>query len=370
MCLTSRPQENKSTIAVMSSGDSNMLSGTPSASSPLQSSININKSDSSERFRGDVASLDSVSIESEVSEAKKEQAKSAFEITSVEPAPADDDLDTTGRAQPTSMDDSSLRLKIESGESEEDNVSIQEEQHTPTGPSDIEVEPSSLFGGGLSSSSAVELSRIQQTSSSGNGPSVQPGGGRFRKVNKYTRGRWIVRDMETTEERSGTEVSRHTSQGSQSKTNVFEPGSGSPSTWRKAEQQESLHSRSGSELGQAASTSMALAPLDNTSDRDSTSIHLDRSSTAADTLSRNTSLSSMDPPNAPDERSTDVDLDTHTEPSGTELAEVAISTSYPAPHTSTNTSTSETAGLTSTTQVREHPVSQLNNGPLEPSTSE
>lgn len=363
MCLTSRPQENKSTIAVMSSGDSNMLSGTPSASSPLQSSININKSDSSEKFRGDVASLDSVSIESEVSEAKKEQAKSAFEITSVEPAPADDDLDTTGgRAQPTSMDDSSLRLKIESGESEEDNVSLQEEQHTPTGSSD--VEPSSFSGGGLSSSSAVDLTRIQQTSSSGNGPSVQSGVGRFRKVNKYTRGRWIVRDMETTEERSGTEVGRHTSQGSQSKT---EPGLGSPSIWRKAEQQESLHSRSGSELGQASSTSVAVGPLDNTSDKDSTSIHLDRSSTAADTLSRNTSMSSI---NAPDERSTDVDLDTHTVPSGAELAEATSISSYPAPHTSTHTSTSETAGMTSTAQVREHPVSQLNNGPLESTTAE
>ena len=356
MCLTSRPQVNKSTIVVMSSGDSNALSGTPSASSPLQSSLSVKKSESSEKFRGEVASLDAVSIESEVGEAKKEQAQSAFEITSVEPAPADDDLDATGgRAQPTSMDDS-LRLKIESGESEEDSVSLQEDHHTPTGPSDIEAGSSS--GGGLSSSSAVDLTRVQQTSSTGNGPSVQPGGGRFRKVNKYTRGRWTVRDMETTEERLGSELAWQTSQGS-SRMSVLEPGSSSPSIGRKSEQQESLHSRSGSELGQASVASMGGGPLDNVSDKDSTSAHLDRSSTAADTLSRNASLSSI---NTPDERLTDVDLDTQTMPGVGELTEIASTGSYPAPHTSTQTSTSEVAAMTSTTQVREHPVS---NGPLE-----
>ena len=381
MCLkTSPPQENKSTIlvAVMSSGESNVVSGTPSSSSsPHQpSSLTMGKSESSEKFRGDVASLDAVSLESEVGELKKESAQSAFEITSVEPAP-DDDLDTTGRVQPASMDDSTLKIKLESGDSEEDTTSLSEDQqHTPKTPTDVEPSASSA----LSSSSGVDLSRNQQTSATGNGPSVQPGGGRFRKVNKYTRGRWIVRDMETTEERSGTEIAaRHASQGAGSRINVLEPGSGSPSTGRKTEQQESLHSRSGSELGQVSNASITGggAPSDNISDKDS--MHLDRSSTAADTLSRNTSMSSI---NAPDDRSTDVDIDTQTVSNVGETSEVATSTtiattssasvtapSHPPPHTSTLTSTSEGVATTSTHQTREHPVSQLN-GPVESTAAE
>lgn len=358
MCLTSRLQENTSTIVVMSSGGSKELSITPSSSSnsPHQSSsLSLGgKTESSERLRGEVTSFDAVSLESEVGELKKESAQSAFEITSVEPAP-DDDLDTTGRGQPASMDDSTLRMKLESG-SEEDTVSLLEEQETQS-MATYEVDQAGS-GGGLASSSAVDLTRVQHHSASGNGPSVQPGGGRFRKVNKYTRGRWMVRDMETTEERLGSDTSRHASQGG-SKLNVFEYSSGSPSVSRKAEQLESLHSRSESELGQAsgASVTSTTAP-DNISDKDSASIHLDRSSTAADTLSRNTSLSSI---NAPDERSTDVDIDTPATVSAGDLTETA---SYPAPQTSTTTSTSEAAVTTSTGQVREHPVSQLN-GPMD-----
>ena len=370
----------------MSSGESNVVSGTPpSSSSPHQpSSLSMGKSESSEKFRGDVASLDAVSIESEVGELKKESAQSAFEITSVEPAP-DDDLDTTGgRIQPTSMDDSTLKIKLESGDSEEESVSLSEDQqHTPKMPSDIEPSGS----GALSSSSGVDLSRNQQISAMGNGPSVQPGGGRFRKVNKYTRGRWTVRDMETAEERSGTEVAaRHASQGAGgSRINILEPGSGSPSIGRRTEQQESLHSRSGSELGQASNASTITggggAPSDNVSDKDSTSVHLDRSSTAADTLSRNTSLSSI---NAPDDRSTDVDIDTQTAsnigemteptvtagvaPTSASVATAATVPSHPPPRTSsTLVSSSEGATMTLTHQAREHPVSQLN-GPLESAT--
>ena len=332
-----------------------------------------------------MASLDAVSIESEVGELKKESAQSAFEITSVEPAP-DDDLDTTGgRVQPASMDDSTLKIKLESGDSaEEDTISLSEDQQrTPKMPSDAEPSGS----GALSSSSGVDLSRSQQSSATGNGPSVQPGGGRFRKVNKYARGRWTVRDMETTEERSGTEMAtRHMSQGAGgTRINVLEPGSGSPSIVRRTEQQESLHSRSGSELGQASNASLITggggAPSDNVSDKDSTSVHLDRSSTAADTLSRNTSLSSI---NAPDDRSTDVDIDAQTISVVGDMAEPTVTSgvaptlasvgtdvtapSYPPPHTSSAlASSSESAVMTSTHQVREHPVSQLN-GPVEAAT--
>jgi hypothetical protein len=370
----------------MSSGESKVTSGTPpsSSSSPHQpSSLSMGKSESSEKFRGDVVSLDAVSLESEVGELKKE-TKSAFEITSVEPAP-DEDLDTTGgRIQPASMDDSTLKTKLESGDSEEDTVSLSAEdrQRTPKIPSD--TEPS----GALSSSSGVDLTRSQQSSATGNGPSVQPGGGRFRKVNKYTRGRWLVRDMETTEERLGAEAaSRHLSQGAGgSRINVLEPGSGSPSIGRRTDQQESLHSRSGSELGQASNTSMitggGVAPSDNVSDKDSTSMHLDRSSTAADTLSRNTSMSSI---NAPDDRSTDVDIDTQTVGNVGEMAESAVSAgvasvsgggalavttgSHPPPHTTTSTLTSSSEGAIAilTHQIREHPVSQLN-GPVDSAT--
>lgn len=375
----------------MSSGESKVASGTPpsSSSSPHQpSSLSMGKSESSERFRGDVASLDAVSLESEVGELKKESAQSAFEITSVEPAP-DDDLDTTGgRIQPTSMDDTTLKTKLESGDSEEDTVSLSEDQqHTPK-ISSSDTDPGGSSGA-LSSSSGVDLSRSggQQSSGMGNGPSVQPGGGRFRKVNKYTRGRWTVRDMETTEERLGSEVAaRHLSQGGTggSRINVLEPGSGSPSLGRRTDQQESLHSRSGSELGQASTTSMITgggggAPSDNVSDKDSTSVHLDRSSTAADTLSRNTSMSSI---NAPDDRSTEVDIDTQAVSNvGGEMSESAVTggvapstlasggSSHPPLHTTSSTlmSSSEGAIMTSTHQAREHPVSQLN-GPLDSGT--
>ena len=360
MCLISRPQENKSTIVVMSSGGSKELSTTPSSSSSPHQSSSLSlggKTESSERLRGEVASFDAVSLESEVGELKKESAQSAFEITSVEPAP-DDDLDTTGRGQPASMDDSTLRMKLESG-SEEDTISLVEEQQTPSMVTyDMDQAAS---GGGLASSSAADLTRMHHHSASGNGPSVQPGGGRFRKVNKYTRGRWTVRDMETTEERSGSDSSRHTSQ-SGSKMSVFEMGS--PSVSRKADQLEPLHSRSGSELGQASGTSVTSGQgaADNISDKDST--HLDRSSTAAETLSRNTSMSSI---NAPDERSTDVDIDTTVTVSGGELGEGPAS--YPAPQTSTATVTSETSVTTSSGQVREQPVSQLN-GPLDSTLAE
>ena len=370
----------------MSSGESKLASGTPpsSSSSPQQpSSLSMGKSESSEKFRGDVASLDAVSLESEVGELKKESAQSAFEITSVEPAP-DEDLDATGgRIQPTSMDDSTLKTKLESGDSEEDTVSLSEDQqHTPKMPSS-DADPGGSFGT-LSSSSGVDLSRSggQQSSATGNGPSVQPGGGRFRKVNKYTRGRWIVRDMETTEERLGSEVAtRHLSQGGTggSRINVLEPGSGSPSIGRRTDQPESLHSRSGSELGQASTiTGGGGAPSDNVSDKDSTSVHLDRSSTAADTLSRNTSLSSI---NAPDDRSTDVDIDTQTVGNvGGEVSESAVAggvapsstlasggSIHPPLHTTTSTLTSSSEIMTSTHQARDHPVSQLN-GPLDSAT--
>ncbi len=371
----------------MSSGESKVASGTPpsSSSSPHQpSSLSMGKSESSEKFRGDVASLDAVSLESEVGELKKESAQSAFEITSVEPAP-DEDLDTTGgRIQPASMDDSTLKNKLESGDSEEDTVNLSH-QHTPKIPSD--TEPS----GALSSSSGVDLTRSQQSSATGNGPSVQPGGGRFRKVNKYTRGRWLVRDMETTEERLGAEAAaRHLSQGAGgSRINVLEPGSGSPSIGRRTDQQESLHSRSGSELGQAPNTSMITGgggggvPSDNVSDKDSTSVHLDRSSTAADTLSRNTSMSSI---NAPDDRSTDVDIDTQTVGNVGEMAESAVSAgvvptsasgggalavtaaSHPPPHTTTSSTLMSSSEVTLMTHLaREHPVSQLN-GPVDSAT--
>ena len=343
----------------------------------------MRKSESSERFRGEVASLDAVSIESEVGELKKESAQSAFEITSVEPAP-DDDLDTTGRVQPASMDDSTLKVKLESGDSEEEVASLSEDQRHGALKSSSDGEPSASSG--LSSSSGVDLTRGQQgVSATGNGPSVQPGGGRFRKVNKYTRGRWTVRDMETTEERSGAEgTARHPSQGAGSRMNL-EPGSASPSVSRKTDQQESLHSRSGSELGQASNVAVITgggAPSDNVSDKDSTSLHFDRSSTAADTLSRNTSLSSI---NAPDDRSTDVDMDSQALSNAGEVAvggEVAASSTVgstgappsslsstlpshtPQHATSSQTSSSDGAAVTSTHLTREQPVSV--NGPLEP----
>lgn len=127
--------------------------------------------------------------------------------------------------------------------------------------------------------------------STSNGPVMASGLRRFRRVNNYVRGRWEVQDASETEERQESEQ-----RGALSNQNAKNGGGGlgreSPFSVRKGVGGEGggemvhEHSRSSSELGGQG------PDITISGDRD---IHLDRSSTVAETasLSRNTSFSSL-----------------------------------------------------------------------------
>ena len=251
---------------------------------------------------------DTVSLESEGGELKKENAQSAFAITSVIQGDLDnDDLENNlNPRQPVSLDDSQMKLT----ESEEDSVSLSEDQRMTassteqSGSTAPVVEVAIVTTDGLSSSvtqtqpvnsnsplsstsltDTVKISPTQQQqggqlpigAATSNGPSVPPGPSRFRRVNQYNRGRWKVRDTESTEERADSDPLK----GLPSNSSAYS----SPSTKRRSE--DGLHSRSASELGQLSDT---------VSDKDSTAVPFDHSSIAAEgTLSRNTSASSLLP---------------------------------------------------------------------------
>ena len=172
-------------------------------------------------------------------------------------------------------------------------------------------EPSSRT---TSSLAAASMSNIG--AGSANGPSVQPGASRFRKINNYVRGRWMIRDTTAPEDHRAGEGSG--GGGSTSSCDSRYPGSGrssnaqDPPTTGSAspiighrrptnELSDALHTRSTSDLGNLIGGGggvglglMVSSPCIATSDSDRDS-HVDRSSTAADTLSRNTSLSSIPP---------------------------------------------------------------------------
>lgn len=160
-----------------------------------------------------------------------------------------------------------------------------------------------------------------------NGSSVQPN--RFRRVNQYARGRWTVRDSLVTEEHAeglpsqhalseslnlqqsalhstiattattttttATTTTRHqdcnNSDSSTSGTPPLKPAHQRSDPGVASTSTETTPSQYYSDLGEVRGG--GLAPIDGVSEKDSSSIHMDRSSTAAETLSRNTSLSSM-----------------------------------------------------------------------------
>lgn len=266
---------------------------------------------------------------------ENQNAMSAFEITSVDPVPADnDDLDSSIVHKSISSDDSLKvklqRIRAESGDSiSEDQPSPHlRELHAPTEaasnsvsnppittattPSDDntskDVQPNTMAVDQdalpVQSSGSVVIAPpaitqqlpqfqppIQGVGSTGNGPTLQPGASRFRRVNQYLKGRWTVRDKTEPEERPDSELKGTIS--ALRSDSVVSGGSGSPLVPRKAqpvtEMQETLPTRNTNELAQLPSS----VPSDNVSDKDSSSIHVDKSSTVADTLSRNTSLSSI-----------------------------------------------------------------------------
>ena len=247
-------------------------------------------------------------------------AKSAFEITSVTTA-ADDELETSmvGR-HPMSADAELLKgsgvllRRKASGESQ-DNISISEDlkveaatgnkSETSVGEtiensiavSDADTKPAP---GVLASHSQTHIQGVV----GGNGPNVQLGASRFKRVNNYVRGRWNVRDTSEPEERP--ESSEMKQMGPKTIAENSTVATVSPSVTRRStlttEHSEThQHSRTSSDVGQSPPVPAAGqrelreggggGEGDSSSDRDA---HLDRNSTAADTLSlsRTTSFSS------------------------------------------------------------------------------
>ena len=242
-----------------------------------------------------------------LSERQNQNAKSAFEITSVDPMPDNDDLESSMIQKGASADDS-LKTKIRTrskGESisEEESISPLQELKTdaipgtttnPIGDDHTSKETQSDVlaidqdappaHSGVIAPSDVQSSQPPSqgaAGATGNGPTLQPGMSRFRRVNQYSRGRWMVRDRTEPEEKPDCEP-----KGSVPGLRMDSSGLGSSASTpllpqRKmqpvAEAPEHYHAQSSSDLTQVHSTSSV--PSDSVSDKDSSSIHVDRSST-------------------------------------------------------------------------------------------
>ncbi len=308
---------------------------------------------------------------------KKDNAKSAFAITSVRPSSDDHDRSAirhpvstdslretlieaktgsivTPEKQPslpsTKLDDSDVpaaqaHFQIGSPKEDEDQpTGVVEEVATPSTTNITQSQGATTFQED-SAIPAYPSNAISSVGGSGggasggatavNGTSVQPN--RFRRVNQYERGRWTVRDSFVTEEQAETTLASGDNSGSfvstpstkhmvnsvkeldaMAETEGITNGSSpkmpqhhldhapAPVTTtdspylHMATELRNLPGNSGANLapvvggvGGASATTGSL--VDATSDRDSSSVHMDRSSTAAETLSRNTSMSSIVP---------------------------------------------------------------------------
>lgn len=285
--------------------------------------------------------LDTSSFDEDVGEMlKRDDERSAFKITSVRPANTDD-LEKGGIRQPVSTDSLSLHVlpeKGESGGSEDSMITNSDKQQrlNDTQQSSLlqtQSKPKFIVGGGDSTAQLEIVSEVLQagvTSSPkmmsvadeaasksshppgglgmaappGNGSSVLPN--RFRRVNQYERGRWTVRDSLVTEEQeenlpprkpplqnAKSVDSNEGSSDTSPKQQRVGPGPG-PGPVPTSVVEPSLLQVLPNEFGALSGVvGGGLAPADSTSDKDSSSVHMDRSSTAAETLSRNTSMSSI-----------------------------------------------------------------------------
>lgn len=220
------------------------------------------------------------------SRAQDENTKSAFEITSVSPFDAEDlelSMQHPKGMSGSFVEDQKLRGQSESSESDEKaKVPLTDFAKDTTVQEHI-------------SESNEKFVPLEGAS---NGPVVASVPRRFRLVNKYERGRWVIEDTSEPremEERPESELkgaytTNQNSKGSVANTLV---GRDSPSSQRKRGEERvgdevvQLHSRSNSDLGgQGLDTA-------STGERES---HVDRSSVVGETasnLSRNTSLSSL-----------------------------------------------------------------------------
>lgn len=294
------------------------------------------------------------------------ERESAFEITSFRPAHMDD-LDKSGAGRPMSTDSLTLHTVPEKGESQESvtTPTNTKQQVTNTQPESSlqkhtvanleretpvteQLEVDNDVGQGNVASSPKTVPTIPDesaskpsphppsgmTAQSGNGANVQPN--RFRRVNLYERGRWTIRDSVTEEHAEGLQPrqqqqqslpnegldSRYSSLQITNHQDSSESSNGTPplkSTQRSDSAMGSLDPPQfhvGMELTTLSGiTGGGLGP-ESSSDKDSSSIHMDRSSTAAETLSRNTSMSSIVAPELKsmdgDEVLRDIDTDSIT----------------------------------------------------------
>ncbi len=337
--------------AIFSISDSdlqlNELSMGPSISDSIENMTPIT-------IRGEVTSLDAISLDEEVGELLKREAKSAFEITEFRPNP--DELDKSMNRHPVSTESLQI-VKGESGGSEESMTAViavssggDEKQHTldipgkrsqqsaPNRPkfvigtkdpgsveAPLEALEDGASQGGVTSSPKTMVISDDPTAGkmsphpsgsapsapSANGSSVQPN--RFRRVNLYERGRWTVRDSLVTEEaavKKQQETSSEVVVGASNDT----PPLPVKATHHQQQRSDSTTDTTShlqptlTEFNTLSNVGMGIGILvgggggagipsgaESTSDKDSSSIHMDRNSTAADTLSlsRNTSMSSI-----------------------------------------------------------------------------
>lgn len=210
-----------------------------------------------------------------------DNAKSAFEITSVSDAPPDgeeeqvqvrDTEDAKGNTEdPDKRDKSGYQPNSETHES-----SHQEQLG----------EPSTSQLASSSTSDLLEGGSRQTNASVANGPS-QMGQSRFRRVNHYVRGRWTVRDTLEPEERPESENKMATLPLVALRNNSDLSLVSTSAASRKTIPDTDVQSRSVGEAGY-------LADISSTTSRDPSSI-TDRSSTTVEshTISRNTSFSSL-----------------------------------------------------------------------------
>lgn len=238
---------------------------------------------------------------------EEENARSAFEITSVTEAPADaDELESSMRHPGQSSDEQQLKENLATKKAgEEDRGADLHSQRLADDGERLSMESEVTSGGN-------ELVSVPTA--------VQQGASRFRRVNKYTRGRWVVRDTSEPEERTENSDVAMGNKGNLQL--VATEGVGSPSLARRGAEEGEL-TRSTSELVPLASQTIVVAGgSDTTSERGD---NLDKSLTTAETvsLSRNTSYSSL----ATTEKS--VDNDEH-------LREVESEAPPPVPTGATN----------------------------------
>ena len=226
-------------------------------------------------------------ITSENSLLSMQNDKSAFEITSVSDAPPDAEEDATNTREEQELKTphsdhgrvagGNYRRKT-SGASSEDLQELKYDTHLAS---------SSMTD--MADHSGKPLSNgPSQTAQLNNGP-TQTGQSRFRRMKNYIRGRWNCRDTLEPEERPDSEnkITTFPPTSSTVKTTPLYDSSSfsSPTSSRRPPHQDiETQSKNGSEASYAVENNTHL--------RDHFST-MDRSSTTNDTLSRNTSLSSV-----------------------------------------------------------------------------